>query len=317
MSDASLGSALRGAVDLSSLRNQPPASQPGAPSGGAGAAASSGGEPEVVMHVDDQSFGRVMELSAQYPFVVQLWAEQVPQTVTQGELFERVTRSYGGRIVLARVDASRAPQVTQMFQQNGWPMTIGVIGQRPVPVPDQEYGEEQVRDLFEQILQLAANAGVTGIVAASGEDETPEEPAEPTLPPLHQEAFDAIQRGDYDSAVAAYEKALTENPRDDDAQAGLAQVSLLKRVEGADLQAARQAAADAPGDVDAQLAVADLDMAGGHVDDAFERLLDAFAAQAGDERVRIKDRLLELFGLVGQADPRVVAARTRLTNLLF
>ncbi|WP_156759593.1 co-chaperone YbbN [Microbacterium karelineae] len=317
MSDASLGSALRGAVDLSSLRNQPPAPRPGAPSGGAGAApAPAGGEPEVVMHVDDQTFGRVMELSTQFPVVVQLWADQVPQTVSQGEVFERAARAYGGRIVLARVDASRAPQVTQMFQQNGWPMTIGVISQRPVPVPDQEYTEEQVQDLFDQVLQLAANAGVTGRVATGGDDPT-DEPAEPTLPPLHQEAFDAIERGDYAAAAVAYEKALAENPRDGDAQAGLAQVTLLRRVDGADLQAARQAAADAPADVDAQLAVADLDMAGGHVDDAFDRLLDAFAAQTGDPRTRIKDRLIEFFGLVGQADPRVIAARTRLTNLLF
>ncbi|WP_221584195.1 tetratricopeptide repeat protein [Microbacterium sp. G2-8] len=317
MSDASLGSALRGAVDLSSLRNRPAspgAGAPGAPQPGQQNAA--GSAPDVVMHVDDQSFGHIMELSATYPVVVQLWADQVPETVSQGSVFETVTRTYGGRLILARVDATRAPQVAQMFQQNGWPMTVGVIGQRPVPFPEQEYTEQQVRDVFDQILQLAENAGVTGTLDVADEPAT-DDPQEKPLPPLHQEAFDAIQRGDYVAAIAAYEKALKANPRDEEAQAGLGQVRLLNRVDGVDLHAARQAAADAPDDVAAQLQVADLDVAGGHVDDAFDRLLDLFARLAGDARTSVKDRLVEYFGVVGQADPRVISARTRLTSLLF
>jgi putative thioredoxin len=143
------------------------------------------------------------------------------------------------------------------------------------------------------------------------------EPAEPELPPLHAEAFAAIEAGDYPRAIAAYEKALTENPRDEDARAGLGQVKLLDRVQGADLLAARDAAAADPLDVAAQLAVADLDISGGHVDDAFGRLLELFAALPADERAPVRERLLELFGLVGDADPRVIQARGRLASLLF
>jgi putative thioredoxin len=133
--------------------------------------------------------------------------------------------------------------------------------------------------------------------------------------PLHQEAFDAIERGDNAAAIAAYEKALAENPRDEQAAAGLAQVTLLERITGVDLQQARQAAAANPTGLEEQFLVADLDIAGGHVDDAFDRLLDLFLATDRDQAV--KDRLIELFGLIGQTDPRVIAARTRLTNLLF
>ena len=92
---------------------------------------------------------------------------------------------------------------------------------------------------------------------------------------------------------------------------------LLDRVQGLDLQAARAAAAAAPLDVDAQFAVADLDLAGGHVEDAFGRLLDLFAALPADERAPVRERLLELFGLIGDADPRVIRARGRLASLLF
>ena len=82
-------------------------------------------------------------------------------------------------------------------------------------------------------------------------------------------------------------------------------------------QAARAAAAADPRNVDAQLAVADLDIAGGHVEDAFVRLLDLFAELPNDARGPVKDRLLELFGLIGDADPRVLAARRSLASLLF
>jgi putative thioredoxin len=117
--------------------------------------------------------------------------------------------------------------------------------------------------------------------------------------------------------IAAYEQALAENPRDADARAGLGQVRLLDRIQGADLQAARAAAAADPTGLEPQFLVADLDLAGGHVEDAFDRLLDLFAALPADERGPVRERLLELFGLVGDTDPRVIRARGRLASLLF
>jgi putative thioredoxin len=176
--------------------------------------------------------------------------------------------------------------------------------------------EQQVREVFAQLLQLAAQNGVTGSAAVDGE-AADEAPAEPALPPLHAEAFEAIEEGDYARAVAAYEKALAENPRDAEARAGLGQVRLLLRVQNVDLQAARAAAASAPQDIEAQFTVADLDISGGHVEDAFGRLLDLFAALPDEERTPVRERLLELFALVGDADPRVIAARSRLASLLF
>ena len=196
-------------------------------------------------------------------------------------------------------------------------MAVALVAGQPVPLFNDVVDEAQVVQVLSQLLQLAAQNGVTGSVtpaegdAPTGEDTTPE------LPPLHQEAYAAIEAGDYERAATAYEKALEENPRDDEARAGLGQVRLLQRVQGADLQAARDAAAAAPRDVEAQFRVADLDIAGGHVDDAFGRLLDLFAALGTDERTPVRERLVELFGLVGEHDARVKRARQRLTSLLF
>lgn len=318
MSDPTSSAVLRGAVDLSSLRNRPAAPAPGgaATSSEPGAAASVS---RLVFDVTDQSFGEVLELSRTVPVVVDLWAEWCGPCKQLSPVLEKVVVELAGRVVLAKVDVDANPQLAQGFRAQSIPMVVALVAGQPVPLFTGAVPEQQVREVFAQLLQLAAQHGVTGTVpvgddaASTGE----EEPAEQPLPPLHAEAFAAIEAGDYPRAVAAYEAALAENPRDADAAAGLGQVALLQRVQGVDLGEARAAAASAPRSVPAQLLVADLDIAGGHVEDAFGRLLDLFAAVDGEERAAVRARLLELFGLVGDADPRVIAARARLASLLF
>jgi putative thioredoxin len=150
-----------------------------------------------------------------------------------------------------------------------------------------------------------------------GEGGEVQQPEEPPLPPLHQEAFDAIERDDLPAAVAAYEKALAQNPADEMAIVGLAQVRLLQRTAGVDPDAARAAAASAPADSDAQIMAADLDLLGGHVEDAFARLVDTVRITAGDDREKARKHLVELFAVVGQSDERVTASRRALTSALF
>ncbi|WP_336645423.1 tetratricopeptide repeat protein [Microbacterium sp. USHLN186] len=303
--------ALRGAVDLSSLRNrpaQPPAAAP-APAEGGG---------DVVVDVTDQTFGDIVELSRSVPVVVDLWAEWCGPCKQLSPIIEKVTREQNGRVVLAKVDVDANPQIAQAFRAQSIPMVVALLGGQPVPMFTGAVPEEQVREVFARLLEVAAQNGVNGSVPVGDADAaTGEEPEEAPLPPLHAEAFEAIEAGDYARAISAYERALAENPRDEDAKAGLGQVRLLHRVQGLDLQQVRAAAAAAPQDLDVQFQVADLDIAGGHVDDAFGRLLDLFAAADAPDRARIRTRLVELFDLIGAGDGRVAAARTRLTSLLF
>lgn len=313
MSTPATSAVMRGAVDLSALRNrpQPPAEGEAAP------AAAPGADTPLVMDVTDQSFGEVLELSRTVPVVVDLWAEWCGPCKQLSPILEKVVRELGGRVVLAKVDVDANPQLAQGFRAQSIPMVVALVAGQPVPLFTGAVPEQQVREVFAQLLQLAAQNGVTGSVTPAADEQAEAEPVEPELPPLHAEAFEAIEAGDYPRAIDAYERALVENPRDVDARAGLGQVSLLNRVHGADLQEARAAAAAAPTDLAAQFLVADLDLAGGHVDDAFERLLDLFAALPADGRAPVRERLLELFGLVGDADSRVLRARGRLASLLF
>lgn len=274
--------------------------------------------PSLVLDVTDATFGSALELSRTVPVVVDLWAEWCGPCKQLSPILERVVRELDGRVVLAKVDVDANPQLAQSFRAQSIPMVVALVGGQAVPLFTGAVPEQQVREVFAQLLQVAAQNGVSGRVAVAGEaPDAAEEAGEPPLPPLHAEAFAAIEEGDYARATRAYEQALAENPRDEDARAGLAQVRLLARLQNADAAAVREAAASDPSDVDAQFAVADLDLAGGHVDDAFARLLDLFAALPADRRGPVRERLLELFGLIGDADPRVLAARRRLASLLF
>ncbi|WP_447652938.1 tetratricopeptide repeat protein [Microbacterium sufflavum] len=304
--------ALRGAVDLSSLRNRP------TPSSGGGPATQGQGITDVVVDATDETFGEVLEISRTVPVVVDLWAEWCGPCKQLSPIIEKVTRELGGRVLLAKVDVDANPQLAQSFRAQSIPMVVALIAGQPVPMFTGAVPEQQVREVFAQLLQVAAQNGVSGTLSISGDAaaDAPE-PVEPELPPLHAEAYAAIEAGDFAAAIRAYEKALAENPRDEDAIAGLGQVRLLHRVQGLDLQEARAAAAAGPLDVQAQFDVADLDLAGGHVDDAFARLLDLFAQLPSDQRAPVRERLVELFGLIGPADPRVVSARNRLSSLLF
>jgi putative thioredoxin len=302
--------AVRGAVDLSAL-NRPQAPPPGEP----------GGAPEAggfVVDVSEANFEQLVRDSSTYPVVMLIWIPTDQANAELGVTLGRLADEYGGRFLLGRVDAQAYPQVAAAFQVQGVPTVVAVLQGQPLPLFQGAAEEQQIRGVLDQVLAAAEQNGVNGRVpgAAPAADAVEAEQL-PPLPPLHQEAYDAIERDDLDAAVAAYEKALRQDPKDSDATAGLAQVRLMQRTQDADLAAARKAAADAPADVDAALAVADLDMLGGKVDDAFARLLDLLPGADADDKEKLRVRLLELFELAGQGDPRVSKARKRLAISLY
>lgn len=296
----------RGAVDLSTLaRSATPA--PGTP-GGLPAATG------YVRDVDQATFPEVVQASTQHPVVVVLWApwSEVSQQVVAD--LAALAEEDAGRWLLARIDAEANPQVAAAFQAQSVPTVVAVLGGQPVPLFQGAYPRDQVRGVLDQLLAAAEANGITGRVAP-GAEPAPEQ--EPALPPLHQAAYDAIERDDLPAARTAYEQALRENPRDAMARAGLAQVGLMERTAGVDPRAVREAAAAHPDDVAAQLAVADLDVFAGAVTDAFDRLVDLVRRTTGDEREQVRLRLVDLFEVLGTDDPRVVAARRALASALY
>ncbi|UOE45340.1 tetratricopeptide repeat protein [Agromyces larvae] len=314
MTNANEPAALRGAVDLSSL-----AARAAAP-GDAGTVPQTASD-ALVRQTDDSDFAPILELSRTVPVVVALWASWSEASGALVDTLARLVRARGGALVLAAADADRSPQLVQALQVQAIPTVVALVAGQPVPLFQGAQPDDVIDQVFDQLLQLAAQHGVTGRVAegdgANGEAGAAPEPEEPPLPPLHQEAFDAISRGDYAAAQQAYRTAIAQDPRDSLAVAGLAQANLLARLQGKTLDQIRNAAAANPADLDAQLDVADLDLSGGHVEDAFGRLLDLFPTLDQPGRDRVRERLVELFEVVGTDDERVVVARRRLANLLY
>jgi putative thioredoxin len=293
--------ALRGAVDLSEL------SKPTSASG-------AGGGTGLLIEGTDGGFQAIVNATANVPVVVVLWSQRLPVSHDFVDVLASVAASYEGRFQVVSVDVDANPGLMQAFQVQSVPMTLGLVAGQPVPLFLGAQSAEEVRPYVDQLLKLASEHGVTGRIAVAAAAETD---AEPELSPLHQKAFDAIERDDLDAASAAYTEALALNPTDDDATAGLAQVKLMQRTAGVDPQAARAAAAQAPTDIAAQMLVADLDVLGGHVEDAFVRLIDAVRATEGDERNTVREHLIELFAVVGAHDDRVQKARRALMSALF
>ncbi|WP_457974399.1 co-chaperone YbbN [Arthrobacter sp. D1-17] len=322
---------LRGAVDLSALkqRQAPPAGGPAGAGSGAipGAApgavpsadtpeSATGETPALRVEVTEGNFQDLVQLSAQVPVVFALWAPYSPESAGVLDALERMVQSYAGRLVLGTVDVDVFPQLAQAFQVQAVPTAVAVLKGQPVPLFQGGADEQQIQALLDELLKVAAANGVTGNVGGAA----PGEPAPAPLPPMHQAAFDAIEAGDYDAAAEAYRRALAEMPTDAEAKAGLAQVELMGRLQklsGPDGEALRQVAADEPDNLDAQLGVADLDVAGGHVEDALNRLVAFIGRNFGPERETARVRLLELFEVVGTSDPRVVKARQALARVLF
>jgi putative thioredoxin len=248
--------------------------------------------------------------------VFALWASYSPESAGMLDVLERVVDSYGGRLVLGAADIEAFPQLAQAFQVQAVPTAVAVLKGQPVPLFQGGADEQQVRSLFDELLKVAAANGVTG--SLGGEAGAEAEPA--PLPPLHQAAFDAIEAGDYAAAADAYRQALNEMPSDHEAKAGLAQVELMLRLQPFTAQQSeglRAQAADEPDNLEAQLAVADLDVAGGHVEDGLNRLVSFIGRNFGPERETVRVRLLELFEVVGTSDERVAKARQALARVLF
>jgi putative thioredoxin len=303
---------LRGAVDLGALAAA--SQRKAAPAGSGGA----GGFVVDVTEADFQSV--VIEQSMTVPVVVDLATTRAQQSVQMSATLDRLAAEFAGAFLLARVDIDTSPALVQAFQVQTLPFIVAVISGQPVPLAADVVPEEQLRQILGKLLEVAAQNGVTGRVPgappAAGA-EGGEAPPEPELPPLHQAAYDAIERGDLAAAAAAYEQALRESPADDLAAVGLVNVQLMQSTEGVDPVGALAAADAAPEDTQAQLLAADIDVMQGEIGRAFDRLVEAIRSRTGAEREQVRQHLVDLFALVGPDDPEVRRARIALTNALF
>ncbi|WP_392751432.1 tetratricopeptide repeat protein [Streptomyces sp. LN590] len=279
----------------------------------------------LVIDVDEAGFERdVLQRSAEVPVVIDFWAEWCEPCKQLGPLLERLAQEYNGRFLLAKVDVDANQMLMQQFGIQGIPAVFAVVAGQALPLFQGAAPEAQIRQTLDQLIQVGEERfGLTGIAvdaAAAGPEGAEQGPVEVPAGPydaLLEAAVRALDANDFAGAVQAYKNVLSDDPANTEAKLGLAQAELLSRVRDMDPQQVRDDAAEKPGDVAAQIAAADLDLVGGHVEDAFGRLVETVRRNFGDDRDAARLRLLELFEVIGPEDPRVVAARTALARVLF
>ncbi len=301
-----------GAVDLSGLQGSV-ASAPGG----------NGADPQssaaYAVQITEQNFQEVLEGSRTAPVMLAFESpSRSPESVQLADAMQTLSNEFEGRFLLGRVDIDAVPQIAQAMQIPSVPLVVLVAQGRPMPLLQNLAPLEELRQAITQVLQQLTAGGVTGRhQPRTGGGVVDEETGEEQLDPRYAPAQDALERGDIDAAVAEYQKLVDANPADAEAAAGLAMAKLLQRTEGVDLNEARAAAAERPDDVEAQTMVADLDLLGGHVEDAFDRLVGLVRRTTDADRDAARTHLIALFGAVGNDDARVIRARRDLASALF
>jgi putative thioredoxin len=293
----------RGAVDLGALRGSGAANgagaQPGAPAKSAGAGPVAGGGVTVI-DVSEATFQtEVLERSLRTPVVIDLWAEWCQPCKQLSPVLEKLAAEGGGAWVLAKIDVDQNPRIAQALRVQGIPMVMVAVGGQLMEGFTGVLPESQVRQFIDAVLKAGGA------------------PVEPSEDVRFTAADDAMMTGDLDAAEQAYKKILNETPNEVAAEAGLAQVGLMRRVQGVDPRQVIAAAGKSPDDVAAQTLAADVEVLSGQADAAYKRLVDLVRRTSGDDREAARKHLVSLFTVAGPDDPAVAAARRALASALF
>jgi putative thioredoxin len=263
-----------------------------------------------VTEADEKNFESIIQQSVKYPILVEFYSPRAKAQELSDALIE-LANAAGGKYLLARVNVDTAGQLAQAFGVQAVPLVVGIVGGQLAPLFQGTKAKAEVEVVIGQLLQAAAQAGITGIAepVSIDMDAAPD--------PRFAEADAALERGDYAVAVAEFDKLLAANPADVEAKVGRAQAALLDRITNNDAKEVLLRATADPHDPEAGMSAADIELAGGKKAEAFSRLIALIRENTGDLKDALRQRLLELFDTVGNDDPDVAKARRELMTALF
>ncbi len=291
---------MAGAVDLSALK------QRAAPSEGT-APGSSSGTPRGGVEITEANLeAEVLVRSNEVPVVVLLWSPRSEASVQLGDALAGLAAADGRKWSLATVNVDTVPRVAQMFGVTSVPTVVAIAAGQPLSNFQGVQPPEQLRRWIDSLLSTTA-----GKLTGAGDVDQPEQ-----VDPALEQARAHLDSGDFESARGAYQAILDADPNHSEAKGAVRQIGFLQRVTTHPRDAVATADAS-PTDIDAALAAADVEILGQDAEAAFQRLTGLVKRTAGDDRTRVRTRLIELFELFDPSDPEVIAGRRNLANALY
>ena len=288
---------MAGAVDLSALKQQT------APAGeGDGGAA----QPNGLEITEANLEAEVLVRSSQIPVVVLLWSPRSEASTQLGDALAQLAVADAGKWSLATVNVDAVPRVAQIFGVQAVPTVVALAAGQPLSSFQGSQPPDQLRRWVDSLLNATA-----GKLSGAGDGEEPEQ-----VDPELSQAREHLDSGDFDAALKAYQALLDANPNHAEAKGAVRQIGFLQRATSR-APGAIVAADAAPDDIEVAFAAADVEILQQDVAAAFDRLIALVKRTAGDDRTKVRTRLIELFDLFDPADPEVIAGRRKLANALY
>ena len=277
-----------------------------------------------IIDVDVTSFQReVVERSKTTPVLLDLWATWCAPCKTLGPVLEKLAREMKGRFVLAKVDIDANPEIAEALQVQSVPTVMLLKDGRLADGFTGALPEAQIRKFLEQHLGPPAPDALTAAQALEAAGKRAEA-AE--LLRVHLQTH-----GDDNAARLMLARLLIAEARLDEARKVFAKITgaVLESVEAKAL-AAQFEAAQKPSDsarlaaelernpknVATRMALGKALVAEQRYEEGLEQLLSAAKQDVHFEADAPRKAMIEVFNLLGQADPRVLEYQRRLMMLL-
>jgi putative thioredoxin len=280
----------------------------------------------------------VVEPSMGALVILDFWAEWCGPCKALTPVLEKVAADYADKgVVLAKINVDEEAFIAAQFQVRSIPTVYAIFQGQPVADLTNARTESQLKGLIDQLLaKLPIKGG-----AAPAQD----------IAPLLAMGEQVLGEGDAHRAVSIFAQIVEMAPENGAANGGLvralvaagelaeaeALLATLPEVLAKDAEIARarsalelardkpedselaalEAAASAPGNMEARLAYATAAFAAGERDAAADMLLAMIAEEREWNEGAARAKLLQIFEAVGLEDPWVAATRRRLSLVLF
>jgi putative thioredoxin len=281
----------------------------------------------------DNFMAEVIDGSAKMPIVVQFWAPWCGPCKQLGPLLEKIVAAAKGKVKMVRINIDENQQIAQQMRVQSVPTVYGFFNGQPVD----GFAGAQPESTLKQFIDKLVAAGGNG----------------PDVAAMVEAANSLLETQDYDNAMPQYHEIMAADPESPDGLAGIIRCMVgMKDIDGAreivdqlddefrdkpamviaidSLELAEKAAGAAGGLTQARAAV-DADsndlaarqelalalFATGEQAESMEQLIESIRIDRAWNEEAARMQLLEFFKTLGPANRDVIAARRKLSTLLF